>query len=341
MNKQKNRFGEGIIYNIKDLTGKIYFSCAACMSVYAEVLGWSNKNKEKIVKSPELADNIIVLTCQVTDLAILNDFKIITNLKTSYPDKNFFFGGCLSQRFDIELPDYIMRIDHIREDYEPINDKSLVTYEKPFWTNCSDDNDDEFAQGNLFRHMYPLRVGVGCHGKCKYCTIRTTRGIAYDLDINKLEQEFIDNENIVIIADSISSDQIMDCAKLAFKHNKKISFRNVEPHNVLASRITLAGLAVDGLLKVLHTPVQAFDEDVLKTMNRSKSDVDKLIKFIKTLKDFDVFTATNIIIDYDNHKNNFDEIYNVFDYVSWNPYWNGDFDLQKAYDRFNHYIWIG
>ncbi len=335
--KLNNKFGNAIIYSPEFLEGTSYITSAACMTIWTETIGWANRFKNSIVLNPEDADNIIVLSCQVTDLAILNDINIIKKLIYKYPNKKFFIGGCLAHRFDIKLPKNIKRLDHMRADYESVIDRTLVNYEKPFWVPEFKESKDEFKEGNLFRNMYPLRIGSGCHGKCKYCTIRITRGIAYNLKPEKLETEFANN-NIVLIADSITQTQIRKYSEFALKYNKIISFRNVEPQNIVATKDIIFTLATAKLLKVLHTPVQAINSKVLKKMNRSKKQVDIVLQIINQIKKLGVFTATNIIIDYDNYENDFNEIYELFNYVSWNPYWNGNFDIKKAKIRMNFYI---
>ena len=77
MKKVKNIFGEGIIYEKEDLGEKIYATSAACMSVWSDLLSFANKERERFVDDPLEADDIVVLGCQVTDLAILNDLVVI------------------------------------------------------------------------------------------------------------------------------------------------------------------------------------------------------------------------------------------------------------------------
>lgn len=80
MKKIKNIFGEGEIYGVEDLEGKVYATSAACMSVWSDFLSWANANPDRIEKDAKKADSVVVLGCQVTDLAILNDIKVATKL---------------------------------------------------------------------------------------------------------------------------------------------------------------------------------------------------------------------------------------------------------------------
>lgn len=59
-----------------------------------------------------------------------------------------------------------------KDDAEFNDIKKLLIWQKPFWVKSWDDTDSDVAEGHLFRDMYPLKIGTGCHGKCKYCTIR-------------------------------------------------------------------------------------------------------------------------------------------------------------------------
>jgi hypothetical protein len=76
MKKVKNIFGEGILYDKNDLGNKIYATSAACMSVWSDMLSFANKEKERFIDNPKDADSIVVLGCQVTDLAVLNDLEV-------------------------------------------------------------------------------------------------------------------------------------------------------------------------------------------------------------------------------------------------------------------------
>jgi tRNA A37 methylthiotransferase MiaB len=123
----ENIFGSGILYDESALFDKKNYAIStACMSIYSEFLSWANKYNEFTTLDPSKADNIIVLSCQVTDLAILNDLRTIEKLHESFPDKTFFIGGCLANRFDIELPSWVKRLSRICSDYTHIEEKLII-----------------------------------------------------------------------------------------------------------------------------------------------------------------------------------------------------------------------
>ena len=342
MEKIKNIFGESFIYNQDDLKGKIYITSAACMSVWSDLLSFANRYKDRIVKNPELADTIVVLGCQVTDLAVLNDLEVAFKLHSKY-NKDIYMGGCLAQRLDIKLPDYIKRLDVVRVIGQELDDTSLVHYEKPFWVPDFEETDDYLKDGNLFRNFYPLKIGAGCHGKCKYCTIKHTRGDTYATVPQEQINEFVNHDNIVLISDSPTVAQIKDWCAIALKYNKEFSIRNIEPQNLIKCSDELHQLADRHLLKILHCPVQSFNPDLLKAMNRNVEATKQALELIYQLRQKGVITATNIIIDYtvgDKFYRNYDEeqLNKYFDYYSWNPYFDGNYDMEKAKQRFKKYI---
>lgn len=357
-----NRFGTGEIYTMDELIKEgsikdiplIYCTSTACMSVTSDMLSWASKHtSEKVAfvsnNKPGYNNIIIVLGCQVTHLAILNDIKTAERLHEENPSAQVYMGGCLAMRFDIELPSFIRRLNVVREEYEPISFEltKKVQWEKPFWVTKWFEKDDELADGHLFRNHYPLKIGAGCGFNCKYCTIKDTRGEGFETDAYLQVKEFIDHDNIVLISDSPTVKQIKDWAYLANRYNKAISIRNVEPHITCACEDTLINLAEAGLLNIYHSPVQHNSEKVLIAMNRDTKSTFKAIEIMQKLRKFGVTVATNIIINYtveedgelhDTENPSLTWLNDNFDYWSWNPYFDGVFNREKAEKEFQYYI---
>jgi len=318
---------------IKELRGKIYMTCTACMSVWADGLSWANANPDRMTLMPNEADHSIVLSCQVTDLAILNDLRTLEQLRECCPDKQYYVSGCLAMRDDIELPNWINRLETPRHDYQVIHDKTLVDFEAPFWLNFKDG-----GRGDLFRDMYPLRIGRGCSNKCTYCTINKTRGGYAEYSPKMLEGEFRQQEDVLLVADSPSVRQIEDWCDTATRYNKPISIRNVEPSVTVKCQYALERLAENGLLKIYHCPVQSNDKSVLLDMRRNVADTFGSIQVCQNLKSWGTYIATNVITHYKEFDQDLTDIYTVYDYVSWNPYWNGVWDRKEAEKRWDKYL---
>ena len=324
---------------ISDLNGKTYFTCSACMGVLADALSWANAHKNLVTKEINDANNIVVLSCQVTDLAILSDFRLVERLRDEHPSKKIFISGCLSARLDIDLPDRVERLEQMRTNYQSITDKTLVYWEKPFWVPDFNEVGSPLDIGHIFRDTYPLRIGKGCQFNCDYCTIRLTRGKheEYDID-NRLIKEFLGNENVTLIADSPTAKQIKAWCNLAIQKNKSISIRNVEPQIVMKCMHELLLAAQKGVLNIFHSPIQHTNADVLRDMKRGVRATFTCIDFVRLLKHYGVKIATSIIINYKMFDDDFSQIHSLYDYISWNPLWRGKFDRQLAEQRFEYFI---
>jgi len=301
----------------------------------------------KFVRSIEEASIVVVLGCQVTDLAVLNDVRLMEDLHKQYPDKSVFVGGCLAYRFDIELPDFVKRIEVHRVFGVELSEESRKTlaWQKPFWVK-GELGKEELSDGNLFGDMYMLKIGAGCNGKCKYCTIRDTRGASFEMVAEDQVEEFLnhaDKEGVVLISDSPTVKQIKDWCGIATQYGKAISFRNVEPPVTLACKEELIDLARAGLLKIYHCPIQSNNPELIAIMNRSASSTLDAIGVMDELCAAGTKVATNIIIDYvadgKEYRNmDTDWLNEHFDYWSWNPYFDGNWNRSKAEQRFEKYL---
>jgi tRNA-2-methylthio-N6-dimethylallyladenosine synthase len=333
-----NIFGSGTLHTEEDLKGKVYTVCAACLSIYSEFLSWANAHPDKLTNNPAEADHIVVLSCQVIDLAILNEFEIIEGLIKKYPGKKYYIGGCLARRFDIAMPSNVNRLDHTRSDYTHITNKTLITYAKPFWVTYFNERASEHKAGHLFRHHYPLRIGVGCNKQCSYCTIRTTRGENYELDPDRLVKEFVTHENVVLIADSPSVNQLANWCYLALEKEKPISIRNVEPQTIMQIFELVEHTAQKGYLSTCHVPIQSVTREILADMRRPINSTLEYVLEFPRLQRHGVYVATNIIINYKGMQDMPLKWYrDNFDYVSWNPLWDGVWNRKLAESRMEYY----
>ena len=358
-----NRFGRGNMLSVDEMIARenmqgrpmIYAESAACLSVTSDIWSWvsEKKNTDRVIMvSNNIPGNnnvIIVLGCQVTDLAILNDIRLIEKLHNENPGASVYVGGCLAYRFDVDLPSYVTRLATMREINTPIDEQraNYVKWQKPFWVNENNwvESDGlDTCEGRLFRNMYPIKIGAGCHGKCSYCTIRDTRGDRYEVDAYMQVEEFIKAEDVVLVSDSPTKQQILDWCHLSQRYNKPISIRNIEPSIAVQCGDELIGLAKMGLLKIFHCPIQSNNPEVLKLMHRSVNDTMLAIDLMQDLRINGVIVATNVIVDYvdSNGKGykNIDETWMAenFDYWSWNPYFDGKWDRESAENRFRNYL---
>lgn len=365
MVKVTNRFGSGTMWEEKDLRfTHVYFVSTACMSVTSDAVSFVERqitrddecnftvyaHDENMLRFGE-KPIIVILGCQVTDLAILNDIRTAEKFHEKYPKAQIIMGGCLAYRFDIELPEWCARIGSLRSEYTPLSDRAFrcVKWQAPFWTDENGLDIYGRETSSLFKNYYPLKIGAGCHGKCKYCTIKDTRGEGYETDAYLQVSEFLDASNnpdykgIVLTSDSPTVKQIKDWCHIVTRYEKPVSFRNVEPQIALACKEELLALASKGLLKIFHCPIQSNDKEVLKAMNRNVEMTFAYIDMAQELRSLGVYVATNIICDYvvdgsivDNMPTEWLDEH--FDYWVWNPYFDGNWDREKAEVRFKKYM---
>lgn len=335
----ENRFGKDELYEEQDIIGSVRLVNTACSSIQAEVLSWVYGTKRQIDPN-RLANNIIVFGCQVTDLAILNDLMVLSTLMLCHPKKEYYVGGCLARRFDIPLPENVRRLNSLRcdtADTSSMEDDSLVEWASPFWVRSfSNYNKTTIGDGHLFRNSYFCRISSGCSKKCAYCTIRDVRGPEYELPIDG-SKLISHHGNTVLVADSPSESQIDGWCREALKYERQISIRNVEPSVIIACREILLHMARRGLLEVLHSPVQSDNPEVLRDMKRPVEDTMFCLASIYPELRQHCKIATNVIIDYKDFPNP-TKVWTMFDHVSWNPYWDGVWDINRAIARWNHYF---
>jgi hypothetical protein len=143
---------------------------------------------------------------------------------------------------------------------------------------------------------------------------------------------------VVLIAEAPGAMQIQFWAEEALKQKKHVAIRNIEPRVALSTWEHIEKLAKAKLLDVFHCPVQAVNPAVLADMKRDPGATINLVLAATELRAMGVVCATNIIVDYKDFENHFDAVYKVFQYVNWNPWWDGKWDRAKAEARFKEYL---
>ena len=259
---------------------KTFLTCNACLSVFAD--GWTESclYSDKITLDIRKATNVVLLGCQVTDLAIYASMKYLEKIMKKYPNKNFFVSGCLAQRLDVELPKGIERVRLPYSNATHLSNERKPEWQKPFWiSGFKNMPSKKYSDGHTFRYSYPFRVSKGCSFNCSYCTIKHTRGERAACDQGLLIRDpYLRNksmkDNVVLVADSPSKEEVnwfidsMLDPKINI-HSKGFEIRNVEPRVALECKGSIIKAAKSGMLRLFHAPLQSLDADVLKDMNRN------------------------------------------------------------------------
>lgn len=333
--RELNRFGAADVLTPENLPRPVYIECAACLSVYSEWWEWAEDHADRITRNPAGAASIVVLGCQVTDLAVLNDFRTAERLATIYPSATVYMGGCLARRFDIPMPwGRVVLVDDGRMVPTRLRDRTLVHWQAPFWIEDFAEDGTQL-RGNQFRAAYPIRVGRGCKGKCAFCTINATRGQYQEYTLDKAA--LAENPGAVLVGDSPTTAQVETALQAALELGASLAIRNIEPSVALATQISAVKAAEVGVLWAWHCPIQSTNPGVVVRMRRNAQDMSSVLALSLALRSYGVWTATNVIWDFIPGDRS-DDAAKYFDHVAWNPYWDGKWDRVGAERRWAEYL---
>ena len=142
---------------------KINVKSLGCDSNIADtnkVISFLKNNNVEIVKEPENADAVIVMTCA------FNKYKAKTNLDYIEQMKNLgktvVIGGCMS---NID-PSVREKVDFF---FGPRNMEKLESFINS--SSKISEEDSSFIR----KHKKIIRISTGCEGKCSYCAIKLAR----------------------------------------------------------------------------------------------------------------------------------------------------------------------
>ena len=309
---------------LKDLKRPITIISVACRTVTAEWENWAQQLSPSEISGLSDARTVVILGCQVTDLAILNDLRTAERFQNAWPGKEIVLGACVAARGDVDfdfprvtLPLGIANLDSTRFSSQRVN------WLQPFWS----------SRETFLREGVSVRTSRGCQSACAYCSINRVRG--------GHEVYSISPQNVVpgsvLVADSPSADEVhafLDAARL---NKAPISLRNLEPEVAFGTKAETMAMAEAGLLDTWHVPIQSTNPEVVGKMRRDPIVVSKIISLADDLRRIGVKTATNIIENFVPGDTSPDAD-GFFDHVSRNPYWNGHWDRSMAEDRWTRLI---
>jgi len=365
------------IVQIEEIESNKYIACAACISVYADAALWTASRGSEVKaisvhNNPSAPISLIVLGCQVTDLAVLNTLKIAAQLKRDLAlggsKDEVYIGGCLGSRLDIPMEyqgETFKRVAPFSDTNRPFVPEK-VSWRYPYWADSRADYKKSTSEdGWRFRDLYPIVTSRGCTKKCTYCTVRDLRPHTFYKDlvdisnIGKLSSLFkklkkSSARTLLLTADSPSGEEIITWLDIIrnenslFKNDESsnnlfdVALRNVEPSVFVRIADELKNDIQNGLISALHVPIQSIKQNIIEDMNGNWDASKETIKIVKSIKSvFPTFPIyTNIIIDYKGMDTfaDYQAVAKIFDSVSWNPYWDGKWDINKAKARWKNYI---
>ena len=326
----------------------------------------------------EECDLIIYNTCAVRENAELKVYGNLGQLKFNKrknPDLKIAVCGCMMQQPHVvkELKSKYNHVDLVFGTHNLYKFPELLASSMESDGMLVDvwDVDGEVVEGIPTVREDKIKASVtimnGCNNFCSYCIVPYVRGRERSRMPKDIIQEVEElakagYKEITLLGQNVNSylrvekekgkpfeeyEGVHSFATLLEAINKidgieRIRF--VSPHPKDFTDDVIEAIAnCDKVCKLIHLPLQSGSTEVLKAMNRSVTATNQAVDLLYELREKEVITATNIIIDYTtdgklypNH--DIEKLQENFDYYSWNPYFDGNFDMDRAKQRFKKYI---
>ena len=271
----------------------------------------------KLVFSPEEADEIIINTCGFIASAVKEAKEEIRNalaLKQKGIVKKVAVTGCLVERFKEQVAKEFPRIDTLfsigaQETIEQtLKEKGTILMPLPSTLYLPD-----YKMSLTASHTAYLKVADGCNNRCAYCTIPFIRGNYRSKplkDIVREAQLMVENgvKEISLIAQDTTSygmdlygkPHLVELLEklLALKGLQRLRIMYAYPHRVTKELARLIA-STDKIFHYLDIPLQHIADPVLKRMNRhcDSTQIRRTLDMLKT-EIPDISLRTNFIVGF-------------------------------------------
>ncbi|MDD5177847.1 MAG: tRNA (N(6)-L-threonylcarbamoyladenosine(37)-C(2))-methylthiotransferase [Candidatus Nanoarchaeia archaeon] len=285
---------------------KIYiktFGCALNKADSNFMSNFLNLNGFEIVKTPDLADIILVNSCGVKERTQHRVLSYIEEARST--GKKVYVGGCLPKMLKGKIhADGLFDTNSITRIPELFNDTEKIIF--------SDKKEDKLDI-NQEKGLAVIPIAEGCLNHCNYCSVKAVRGdlrsYPKDAIIEKIKQ-LLDNgaDKIYLTAQDTGcygldiNENIVSLLKEIIKIKKdfKVRLGMANPQFIIPIADDLIEIYKnDKIMKFLHIPLQSGSDKILKDMGRNYSVAGfiKLVgKFRKHVKGINI--STDIILGY-------------------------------------------
>ena len=269
------------------------------IEIFAKLLNYlnSNNNYENLSLNEKDCNKIIILDNFKDDFIIYKNLKLIE----SSENKEVLIGGENLQNLDsIRSFKQLKRFDLVKD-----NNIFLVKRNFPSIYN------------GYYKEYYPIILSE-------------------TIDIAILEHEFLMYPNTLLIADNIKNKiQLLDILEISKKHNKQLSFKNLNYVIVNNCQNEIKDFAKLGLLKSIHTDLITFDDDILDDFKIDSNIIFAVDSFLKYLNNLNVNILIDLMESYKNYtiqNNNHDKGYN---FIFYNKFYNGRWSVNNATKKYD------
>lgn len=297
---------------------KVGFETLGCRSNYADTVEIQAAIDEKGLTSTTDKDDLDVFvlnTCSVTDAADKTALKIIRSVHRSNPDAKIIVTGCMAEvsrdkLLQIEGVDQVIGTGRNKDVVKAITGETI----QPLLINPSKKErrgkKSISLDGDMSKHVtgpddaigqvknrsrYHLRIQEGCDNFCTFCIIPQTRGALSSRTIKDILNDIshlqsVGYREVVLTGTHIGGYgedlgySLKDLLLEIVEQNPSLRVRlsSIDP-NDLSTEIVDIVAKHDIFCEHLHICVQAFDDFILKRMNRlyNMKEVEELIAYVK------------------------------------------------------------
>ena len=287
------------------------YGCTANKADASLIRGILQKNKYEIVKSPDDADFVVILTCTVIDTTEQRMLSRLKKLKKT--GKPVIVAGCMASVQKEKIKSIIPNVKLLPPQYsyhivDLLEDKDSV---------FKDENKTLFPK--YFEDLIaPISIAEGCMFSCSYCITSIARGKLRSFPMNEIKEDVcfaikMGCNEIQLTAQDTSSYGLDIKSNLGvllknladINANYRIRVGMMNPYTCMKNfESIISGFKSPRIYKFLHLPVQSGDNDILYKMNR-KYYVDDFLKIIRNFKKSypEITIATDVIVGFPSETN--------------------------------------
>ncbi len=298
---------------------QVYIETYGCAYAQAEgemIAGMLSKAGAVIVKSPELADIIILVTCHVKETTEKKILFRIKHFGESFPEKPLIVYGCLAQAY----PEKVLEAN---EKASLVGNFSLHEVPKAV-EKAIQGQRTEFLEEKVKEKLGLPRVknnpviGIvpiaeGCAGNCAYCSTKFSRGAIFSYPEELIVKEVCSllstgSKEIWLTAqdtgaygvdiNSTLPKLLREVSKIHGKFFVRVGMLNPAHVKKYLPEL-IEAYESEKIYKFLHLPVQSGSDKILKLMRRgySVSDFIEIVeKFRENFEKIQIWT--DIIVGY-------------------------------------------
>jgi MiaB/RimO family radical SAM methylthiotransferase len=348
-------------YKIKLYAGLV---CPRRSLDYKKLEKYFSENGCEIVKKPEDATHIIIITCGFIDRNIQESIDLINTLK-KYNAK-LIVGGCLKDiaedilnqnfsgdvittkrldKIDDLFPDFSKKLKSIKDanslhDYHEID--SILGKRKMIVEKIFSDEVKSF----LWSKAFIIRIAEGCNCKCTYCSHRNAIGKYISKSVEECIAEFKtgyqNGEKLFRITSMDTGCYGLDIGTnlpslidkfIEIADDVKFILEDINPMWMNKYNDEILRLVKSNKIVGFQTPFQSGSPEILKKMKRWNNS-QKFLTILKSIKDADpnIHLSTEILLGFPGETE--DDFFITMNFLK-----NAAFDFTYIYPYFeNEYV---